>query len=160
MKTDEIDNNQDVIDSRDIIARIEELESEQTGLQDSLEEAKEELEGMDEDVTNQEIIEKEAAVREAEEALKEFENDYGEELTALKSITDECEGYGDWSYGEALIRESYFEDYARELAEDIGAIPKDSKWPCTCIDWEQAAEELKVDYTSIEFNGVTYYMRA
>ena len=159
MKTDEIDNNQDVIDSRDIIARIEELESEQTGLQDSLEEAKEELEGMDEDVTNQEIIEKEAAVREAEEALKEFENDYGEELTALKSITDECEGYGDWSYGEALIRESYFEDYARELAEDIGAIPKDSKWPCTCIDWEQAAEELKADYTSVDFNGTTYYMR-
>ena len=160
MKTDEISNNQDVIDSRDIIARIEELESEQTDLQDTLEEAKEELESLDEEETNQKRMEMESAAREAEQALKEFNDDYGEELKVLKSIADECEGYGDWSYGETLIREDYFEDYARELAEDIGAIPKDSKWPCTCIDWEQAAEELKVDYTSIEFNGVTYYMRA
>jgi len=160
MKTDEIDNSMDVIDSRDIIARIDELESEQTDFQGSLEEAKEELEALDEEATDDEKFEKKEAVKEAEQALKEFNDDYGEELTALKSIADECEGYGDWSYGETLIREDYFEDYARELAEDIGAIPKDSKWPCTCIDWEQAAEELKVDYTSIEFNGVTYYMRA
>jgi cell fate (sporulation/competence/biofilm development) regulator YmcA (YheA/YmcA/DUF963 family) len=160
MKTDEISNNQDVIDSRDIIARIEELESEQEDFQGSLEEAKEELESLDEDATGDEKFEKKEAVKEAEQALKEFENDYGEELAALKSIADECEDYGDWSYGETLIREDYFEDYARELAEDIGAIPKDSKWPCTCIDWEAAAEELKVDYTSVDFNGVTYYMRA
>jgi len=160
MKTDEINNSMDVIDSRDIIARIEELESEQEDFQGSLEEAKEELESLDEDATGNEKFEKKEAVKEAEQALKEFNDDYGEELTALKSIADECEGYGDWSYGETLIREDYFEDYVRELAEDIGAIPKDSKWPCTCIDWEQAAEELKQDYTSVDFNGVTYYMRA
>jgi chromosome segregation ATPase len=159
MKTDEISNNQDVIDSRDIIARIEELESEQTDLQDTLEEAKEELESLDEEETNQKRMEMESAAREAEQALKEFNDDYGEELKVLKSIADECEGYGDWSYGEILINEEHFEDYARELAEDIGAIPKDSKWPCTCIDWEQAAEELKADYTSVDFNGTTYYMR-
>jgi len=159
MKTDEIDNSMDVIDSRDIIARIDELESEQTDLQDSLDEAEEELESLDEDATNQERMERENAAREAEGALKTFNDDYGEELKALKSIADECEGYGDWSCGEILINEEHFEDYARELAEDIGAIPKDSKWPCTCIDWEQAAEELKADYTSVDFNGTTYYMR-
>ena len=159
MKTDEIDNSMDVIDSRDIIARIDELESEQTDLQDSLDEAEEELESLDEDATNQERMERENAAREAEGALKTFNDDYGEELKVLKSIADECEGYGDWSYGEILINEEHFEDYARELAEDIGAIPKDSKWPCTCIDWEQAAEELKADYTSVDFNGTTYYMR-
>lgn len=46
----------------------------------------------------------------------------------------------------------------------------DSKWPFTCIDWEQAAKELNQDYTSIELrpldeNGeecdaITYYYRA
>ena len=33
MRTNEIDNNQDVIDSRDIIARIEELQAERDDLE-------------------------------------------------------------------------------------------------------------------------------
>ena len=52
-----------------------------------------------------------------------------------------------------------FTDYARELAEDIGAIDRDAKWPGYCIDWEQAARELKMDYTSVRVNGTTYYFR-
>lgn len=45
-----------------------------------------------------------------------------DELKVLKALESEAEGYsGDWQYGATLIRDSYFEDYARELAEDIGA---------------------------------------
>jgi hypothetical protein len=29
-----------------------------------------------------------------------------------------------------------------------------------CIDWERAARELKMDYTSVRVNGTTYYFRA
>lgn len=47
-----------------------------------------------------------------------------------------------------------------QLAEDVGAIPDNLKWPCTCIDWDQAARELKYDYTSADFDGVTYYYRS
>ena len=36
----------------------------------------------------------------------------------------------------------------------------ESLWPYSCIDWEQAAEELQQDYMSVEFDGVTYWMRA
>ena len=112
-------NSDDVIDSRDIIARIEELE------------------GQDE--------------RDEEETA---------ELASLKALAGEAEGCPDWTYGETLIRDSYFEDYARELAEDIGAIPKDAGWPAYCIDWERAASELQMDYTSVEFDGVTYWIRS
>ena len=124
VKTEEITNSQDYIDSREIIARIEELEN--------------------------------ATVN------------FGqvEELQHLKALTEEAEGYyvrigypSEWSYGVTLIREDCFEDYARELAEDIGAISKDTSWPATCIDWEQAANELKMDYTEVDFNGVSYYVR-
>lgn len=59
-----------------------------------------------------------------------------------------------------MISEDDFEDYARELAEDIGAISRDTQWPATCIDWEYAAHELKMDYSEVEVDGVTYYFRA
>lgn len=48
---------------------------------------------------------------------------------------------------------------AQELADDIGAIDSNAKWPLNHIDWEAAAEELKMDYTEVNFNGTTYYIR-
>lgn len=83
-----------------------------------------------------------------------------EELQALKALASEAADYAaDWQYGETLIRDSYFEDYARELAEDIGAIDPDAGWPNSYIDWGRAAEALQMDYTSVEFDGITYWIR-
>ena len=83
-----------------------------------------------------------------------------EELAALKALQDEAEGYAaDWLYGATLIRESYFEEYAQELAEDIGAIDRNAGWPAYCIDWEQAARDLSQDYSMVEFAGVNYWIR-
>lgn len=82
------------------------------------------------------------------------------ELASLKALESQASGYApDWEYGETLIRDSYFEDYAQELAEEIGDIKKDVQWPYTCIDWAQAARELQVDYTSVEFDKITYWIR-
>lgn len=82
------------------------------------------------------------------------------ELAALESLAEQAEGSPDWSYGETLIRDSYFEDYARELAEDTGAVKSDAEWPLRHIDWEAAAEELREDYFSVDFDGVTYWVRS
>jgi hypothetical protein len=65
---------------------------------------------------------------------------------------------GDW-YPLTLIRESYFRDYAQELAEDIGAVNAQATWPNNCIDWDQAARELQMDYTSVTIDGMTYFYR-
>lgn len=82
------------------------------------------------------------------------------EFEALTSLADKAEDCAlDWRYGEVLISDSYFEKYAREFAEDIGAIKNCDKWPATCIDWEEAADELKQDYTSVDFGGETYWIR-
>ena len=59
-----------------------------------------------------------------------------------------------------MIPASDFAAYAQELAEEIGAIDPDAKWPVYCIDWERAARELKMDYTSVQVNGTTYYFRS
>lgn len=122
-----IDNYEDVIDSRDVIERIAELE----------------------------------ALDQAEQQGGEcMPDDMRDELKALQELARQGANYApDWEYGEALIRDSYFEEYAQQLAEDCGMIQEGARWPYTCIDWEQAASELKVDYTPIDFDGVTYWIR-
>lgn len=121
-KTREVSNYDDLIDSRDVIARIESLEGEES-------------------------------------------HDSVEELKLLQDFMDEMKGYGgdeqwrgDW-YPVTIIRDSYFKEYAMELADDIGAINKDAKWPCNCIDWDQAARELRMDYSAVQFDGITYWYR-
>lgn len=47
------------------------------------------------------------------------------------------------------------EEFAEDMAEQVGAIDRDAKWPMNCIDWEYAAKELMYDYS--EHNG--YYFR-
>ena len=87
------------------------------------------------------------------------------ERDVLASVLDDLKGYGgdeqwrgDW-YPITLIRDSYFRDYAEELAEDIGAINREATWPNNCIDWERAANELQMDYSSVEIEGATYWYR-
>jgi antirestriction protein len=118
-----IDNTADVIDSRDIIARIEELR----------------------------------AQLEADGSLSDEDT---AELLTLDALAKQGDDYAaDWQYGETLIRDSYFKAYAQELAEEIGAISPSATWPNTCIDWDQAARELRMDYTAVEFGPVTYWVR-
>lgn len=47
------------------------------------------------------------------------------------------------------------EDFAQDMADQLGAVDKNATWPMTCIDWEQAASELMYDYS--EANG--HYFR-
>ena len=125
----ETDNSADILDVRDLIERFEELENTKDTEPDELD----------------------------EEDFADYEQ--------LKNFLDEMKGYGgdhvwrgDW-YPVTLIRDSYFEDYAQELAEDIGAINSDMSWPNNCIDWEQAARELQMDYNAFEYGDVTYWAR-
>jgi hypothetical protein len=140
-----ISNSHDIIDSRDVIDRIEEL--------------RDEFETAITDKTDVDCIDVDNAVGAAAADESHVMHDEAVELVALEALAKEGEGYSDWQHGAALIRDSYFETYAREFAEEIGAIPNDAAWPCTCIDWEQAARELRMDYTSVEFDGVTYWVR-
>lgn len=135
----DIRNTDDIIDSRDIIARIEELTSERDSFV----------------IGAPDGSETPAPDQWAEEYPEE-----AEELAILERLAAQGEQYADdWSYGETLIHDDYFETYAEQLADDIGAIDRDARWPLTHIDWAAAAEDLKQDYTSIDFDGQTYWIR-
>jgi hypothetical protein len=164
----EISNTDNVLDSRDIIARIEYLESERESLTDEVDTAQDALDDLDSDdfveVSAFEQAEEDAkdALVTAQANVKDWdESDEGQELAKLKAFAEEAESSSsDWTYGATLIHEDYFEDHARELAEDLGYYnSKNERWPYTCIDWAQAAEELKQDYTSVDFDGETYWVR-
>lgn len=131
METKEISNSDALIDVRDIIARVEELEEDEADVEGQAELFKEE---------NAELVTLKAL-------LEELAGNGGDE-----------EWRGEW-YPITLVRDSYFKDYAQELADDIGAINSEATWPNNCIDWEQAAEELQQDYSTVEFDGITYWFR-
>ena len=116
------------------------------------------LDNTEDVIDSREVIERIETLQEIEELTE----DEQEELANLLKLAEQCEGYGDWEYGETLVRDSYFEDYAQELAEDIGAINRTAaySWPISHVDWSTAAEALKQDYLSVDFNGVDYWMRA
>ena len=109
------------------------------------------------DRLKRELQENEEALKDAETAMEEW-TDY-EEYAALKEFVEEAENAEDWLHGATFIADDYFEDYAREFAEDIGAVKRNMEWPCNCIDWEAAADQLKQDYTEYTLNGKTYWCR-
>ena len=162
----------DVFDSRDAIAKFEELDSDHDDLQEAIDEAAEALETARNDLeTEQEAGDDEAAaeamktVDEAVDALKQAERDMeewddAEEYFKLKAFCEEGESdVSDWVHGATFIADSYFKKYAMQFAEDIGAMPDTAQWPATCIDWDEAAKELKADYSSIEVDGETYWVQ-
>jgi len=90
--------------------------------------------------------------------LEDMEEPDWKELKALRRLKEETEWAG-WEYGIGFIPVDDFEDYAREFAEDIGAISSDACWPTCCINWEWAADELAQDYSVVQFQGTGYYYR-
>lgn len=117
----EIDNYERVLDSRDVMERIAELQ----------------------DISPADLT-----------------MDEERELQTLRELAKDGENATpDWLYGVTLVRDSDFEAYAQQLAEDIGAIERVAAWPANCINWRDAAEELKVDYMPVDFDGVTYWLR-
>lgn len=162
--TTTIDNTQDIIDSRDIIERIEELEAEREALADHVEECQQAYDYHDSDDTKSTPEWKD--LNEAIDALAEWdESDEAKELATLQALAEEASSSPDWIHGESLINEDYFTSYIEQLIDDCYEIPKEmnsGNWPFRhmTMDYEAAAEEAKVDYMEVDFNGTTYLIRA
>lgn len=168
---DEITNSADFIDSRDVIARIEYLEDEFADQEISVDNGADEQHEDDGSVRTV-IVTCGECGRSWNDALisdrtpapgarcpYEYLHDELAELDALLALASEASDYAsDWEHGETLIRDTYFEEYAQELADDIGGAKPDV-WPYTHIDWEAAARDLQQDYTTVSFDGVDYWIR-
>lgn len=138
-------------DTRDLETRLEELESDfQVWFQQLTDDDKkdiaacwdEPLDRMDEHHFKEEWI---------------IATNDGEEYKNIQNLKNELGRL--FKDGTELIHQGNFEDHARQLAEDIGAIDRNASWPCNFIDWERAADCLMMDYSSVDYDGETYYYR-
>lgn len=171
MKT--ISNTDNVIDSRDIIERIDELTGDFQALVDDIEAAE-----TDEEremafsalsawlIGHTNIVPDLKTIEEItfDDVVEWAESDDAHELKALLALADEAECSPDWSYGEMLIYEDYFTDYIEEFINDCYELPKefnsgDWPWRHMTLDYEAAADEAKQDYMEVNFDGATYYIR-
>jgi DNA repair exonuclease SbcCD ATPase subunit len=179
---------EDVIDTRDLQERIEELEEFQTYVEDIKEELAEhkdelaqfekELEELRVEESDENLSEREREVvdekiervganieiltediESLEDDLESAEVDFGEqEQTELADLNSLKEEIPEWHSGNQLIHESHFTDYAQQLCEDIGDVPKDLPHYIV-LDWEATAENIKADYSECTHDGETYLYR-
>ncbi len=94
---------------------------------------------------------KDDAEEDADLALDEEEE---ERLAALIEL-EEALGPGS---DVTLIPDHEFEDYAEEMAYDVGFVERSSTI-ASYIDWERWATDLEMDYTRVEFDGGDYLYR-
>lgn len=152
--------NDNVIDVRDIIERVEDLRGERDSrAQDFID--YHEGKGIN-------VHWDEGEAKWAEEYPED-----ARELAILEDFLSDLKGYGgdeqwegDW-YPVTLVNSDHFTEYAQELAEEI-AEPgmRDAAWPYRHIDWEAAANELQQDYSTVDLKpmeeggeAATYYYR-
>ena len=118
----------DIIYTADIIARIETLEAE------------------DDPVVYVDDIIARAELRDLVKLMRDLKGTGGDE-----------QWRGDW-YPSHLIADRHFVDYAREMLEDCGTIPRDlPAW--VEIDWRATARNVQMDYTSVDVDGRTFWTR-
>ena len=88
-----------------------------------------------------------------------LDDEEAERLAALQTIDTWLDRAED---EPTAIDEDGFEEYAEDLADDLGAYSRkaSNSWPLCHIDWTAAAEALKVDYETFEFEDTTYLVRS
>ena len=98
-------------------------------------------------------------IRFEEEELDSWKLDWVEDLSEITRIDElENEIGSEFEDGVQLIEEAYFEDYCADLLEDLGYISRDfPSW--IEIDWGATASNIRLDYSEVEFDGITYLYR-
>ena len=144
------------LDTRDLDARLDELKA----IRDMVADARLELQEAESDPGHH-TEGSDAAERfnQAENALDSARDAFGtdeqKELAELEELESEV---SEWSDGNTLIPESEFTDHCRELLRACGDIPKNLP-SYVVIDWDATADNIKADYSTVEFQGETYLYR-
>lgn len=142
----DISNTADYLDIRDLIERFEELEGERDAFEWEPDAAQ----------TDGPESQADAWADENEGEAHELET-IGNLLGELRGNGGDHQWKGDW-YPVTLIRDSYFVESMQELVSDIGDLPREIPSYLE-IDWEKTADNLRQDYSSVEYDGETYWYR-
>lgn len=138
---------QDIIDTRDLIEKRDELkQSILDSFLETFEHYEDRTECFDDILFEEEEI----------QSWKEDLEDEFEQIEEINKIEDEIGS--EFDYGCTLVSKDYWEEYVENLLKDCGYISKNlPSW--IEIDWEATANNVKQDYTEVEYQGQTYYGR-
>lgn len=135
--------SKNILDSRDLAERLEELRS----LKSKLENAKS-------DVAEAETEEEQ---ENAQQELQDAEMDFGEseinELEELETLESELP---EWKDGATLIHENYWNEYVEDLVSDD--LPRNIPGYIV-IDWTATANNVRAGYSEVTYLGETYLVR-
>ena len=94
-----------------------------------------------------------------EEEIESWKEYFEDELKEIEEIDDvENELGSEFEYGVTLVDVDDWEEFVEQDLEDIGYIPKDfPSW--IEIDWEATANNVKVDYMEVTYQGNSYLGR-
>ena len=100
-----------------------------------------------------------------EEEIQDWKSDWETELEEIEEIDrveDEVESYGGdgFEFGTTLISEYDFQEYCEEFVRDCGYLSRDT--PALIennIDWSGIADDMRIDYSEVEYQGTTYLFR-
>lgn len=97
-----------------------------------------------------------------EEEIQSWKQDWFKELEQIEEIDNvESEVGSEFDYGCTLIDEYDFEIYAKDLVIDCGDLPQNlPSYIENNIDWSGVADDLKQDYSEVEYQGTKYLFRA
>ena len=137
-----------ILDTRDLSKRREELKEE---ILDSF------LENFPH---YQEMTESFEDIRFEEEEIESWKEDFEDELKEIEEIdTIENELGSEFDYGITLVDVDDWEEFVEQDLKDLGYIPKDfPSW--IEIDWEATANNVRQDYTEVEYQGNSYLGRS
>lgn len=84
------------------------------------------------------------------------------QIEAIDELENEVDDYSGDNFedGVTLIEECDFEEYCEDLMKDCGYISNDL--PAIIennIDWSGISEDIRIDYTEVEYEGRTYLFR-
>lgn len=157
-------------DSRDIEKIIKDLEFDIECINDDIEELKDDINDINDEHEDDFDLMGEDERKEVVQSIKTLEKDIEskelekydveQELKKYEDFRDEFVGYCSWKHGVTLIHEDYFKDYLKnDLLPDIyGEVFENlPSWLESNIDWDGVAEDFKVDYTSGDIEGHTYW---
>lgn len=113
----------------------------------------------DADIINAGSIPERITDLESKRDRNEWDDD---ELTALRELYRELEGMLGTAHltgdNPVIVRETYWKDYARQTAYDIGDVSEDGSVDAF-VDWDGYADSMRQDWAPVEFAGITYLVR-
>jgi hypothetical protein len=99
-------------------------------------------------------------IRFEEEEIESWKDNWFTELEIIETINNlENEVGSEFSDGVTLIDEDDFEDYCEEFVDDCYGLRDVPQLIRNNINWSGIADDIKQDYTEVNFRGETYLFR-